>query len=166
MPKCSEFSHWGNYFQDETWQQLGAPNTNRDRPGINPAFPAYPSGHATFGTAVLEVVKLALHQPGNTRDDFQPNEICTYCSAESWVHSSRSCCGFLNAFRERVMFIDLSAFYALRPMAARNRKIYITGSDGMQYLSILHPLFSFLVLCLSVFLTVLRGVQFHDTYTY
>ena len=50
--------------QDGNWTQLGAPNTNRNRPGINPAFPAYPSGHATFGTAVLQIVKLALNQPG------------------------------------------------------------------------------------------------------
>ena len=50
--------------QDGNWTQLGAPNTNRNRPGINPAFPAYPSGHATFGTAVLQIVKLALQQPG------------------------------------------------------------------------------------------------------
>lgn len=51
-------------YQDTEWQQMGGPNTNRKRPGINPAFPAYPSGHATFGTAVLNVVKLALDQPG------------------------------------------------------------------------------------------------------
>ena len=50
--------------EDGNWTQLGAPNTNRARPGIQPAFPAYPSGHATFGTAVLDVVKLQLHLAG------------------------------------------------------------------------------------------------------
>jgi hypothetical protein len=54
-----------NELQDTTWTPLGAPNTNRKKPGITPAFPAYTSGHATFGTAVLEVVRLAL-KPART----------------------------------------------------------------------------------------------------
>ena len=51
-------------YQDEEWVQLGAPNTNRAQPGINPAFPAYPSGHATFGTSALSVAKHVLNIPG------------------------------------------------------------------------------------------------------
>lgn len=46
---------------DGAWLPLGSPNTNQ--PGVNaftPPFPAYPSGHATFGTAALRVAQLAL----------------------------------------------------------------------------------------------------------
>ena len=50
--------------QDKEWVQLGAPNTNRNRPGINPNFPAYPSGHATFGTSAFMVTKQELNIPG------------------------------------------------------------------------------------------------------
>lgn len=42
----------------EDWTPLGAPLTNQMRPGVTPAFPAYPSGHATIGTAAFEVTKL------------------------------------------------------------------------------------------------------------
>jgi membrane-associated phospholipid phosphatase len=59
--------------QDPAWVPLGAPNTNRNKPGVNPAFPAYPSGHATFGTAVLEMVRLAL-KPARTYRE--PNLLC------------------------------------------------------------------------------------------
>jgi acyl-CoA-binding protein len=43
---------------DPAWEPNGAPNSNR--PGaknFTPPFPAYPSGHATFGTTMLEVVR-------------------------------------------------------------------------------------------------------------
>ena len=58
----------GNKFRKEKgnpfWCPLGAPKTNSDvRGGISPEtenftpnFPAYPSGHSTFGTACFEVV--------------------------------------------------------------------------------------------------------------
>ena len=49
---------------DEEWVQYGAPNSNRNRPGINPAFPGYPSGHASFSSAMLSVLKEALQVPG------------------------------------------------------------------------------------------------------
>ena len=40
---------------DPAWLPLGAPLTNSNNPQIfkNPSFPAYPSGHATFGAAAL-----------------------------------------------------------------------------------------------------------------
>jgi len=44
---------------DPFWLPLGAPRTNQ--PGANnftPNFPAYPSGHATFGAASLDIVRL------------------------------------------------------------------------------------------------------------
>lgn len=44
---------------DPWWLPLGAPKTNE--PGLNnftPPFPAYPSGHATFGAAALHITRL------------------------------------------------------------------------------------------------------------
>lgn len=46
---------------DPFWRPLGAPKTNDTAPGarsFTPPFPAYPSGHATFGAAVFEIVRL------------------------------------------------------------------------------------------------------------
>jgi hypothetical protein len=46
---------------DPYWRPLGAPKTNDTQPGarsFTPPFPAYPSGHATFGAAALEIVRL------------------------------------------------------------------------------------------------------------
>ncbi|KPF64615.1 hypothetical protein IP88_13555 [alpha proteobacterium AAP81b] len=55
---------------DPTWLPLGRPDTNQ--PGVNPAmvripgtgltpdFPAYPSGHATFGAAAFHLLRLFL----------------------------------------------------------------------------------------------------------
>lgn len=46
------------------WLPLGAPNTNADPSGperkknVTPSFPAYPSGHATFGAAALHMTRL------------------------------------------------------------------------------------------------------------
>lgn len=46
---------------DVFWAPLGAPQTNRlaARP-TTPPFPAYPSGHATFGAALFQSLRLAL----------------------------------------------------------------------------------------------------------
>jgi vanadium chloroperoxidase len=43
---------------DPFWLALGAPETNSDRRSLKPPFPAYPSGHATFGAAALQIVRL------------------------------------------------------------------------------------------------------------
>jgi Vanadium chloroperoxidase N-terminal domain/PAP2 superfamily len=44
---------------DPFWQPLGAPNTNNSpKKNFTPNFPAYPSGHATFGAASLDMVRL------------------------------------------------------------------------------------------------------------
>jgi hypothetical protein len=44
---------------DPEWLPLGAPNTNRDTDrNFTPPFPAYPSGHATFGAAALHMTRL------------------------------------------------------------------------------------------------------------
>ena len=37
---------------------LGAPNTNRIAKNVTPNFPAYPSGHATFGAAAFHITRL------------------------------------------------------------------------------------------------------------
>ncbi|GAB1732454.1 hypothetical protein NU195Hw_g9475t1 [Hortaea werneckii] len=44
--------------QDPFWLELGAPNTNSNRIPFKPAFPAYPSGHATFGAACFQMMRL------------------------------------------------------------------------------------------------------------
>jgi hypothetical protein len=43
---------------DPGWLPLGAPTSNGSDPNSTPPFPAYPSGHATFGAAVLHTVRL------------------------------------------------------------------------------------------------------------
>ncbi|MCX6607447.1 MAG: vanadium-dependent haloperoxidase [Acidobacteria bacterium] len=43
---------------DPAWLPLGAPASNSTRKNGTPAFPAYPSGHATFGAAALQVTRL------------------------------------------------------------------------------------------------------------
>jgi len=44
---------------DPWWVPLGAPRTNEPgRRSFTPPFPAYPSGHATFGAAAFEMLRL------------------------------------------------------------------------------------------------------------
>ncbi|WNG85899.1 phosphatase PAP2 family protein [Mycobacterium sp. ITM-2016-00317] len=45
---------------DPFWAPLGAPQTNGSRATATPPFPAYPSGHASFGAAVMQVLRLGL----------------------------------------------------------------------------------------------------------
>jgi hypothetical protein len=56
---------------DPSWLPLGAPNTNNKKKEANgtPPFPAYPSGHATFGGTVFEMAKLFYASKGK---DLQP----------------------------------------------------------------------------------------------
>jgi PAP2 superfamily len=42
---------------DPSWLPLGAPNTNSTGKNGTPPFPAYPSGHATFGAAALHITR-------------------------------------------------------------------------------------------------------------
>lgn len=44
--------------QDPFWLEQGAPSTNSNRIPFKPAFPAYPSGHATFGAACFQMMRL------------------------------------------------------------------------------------------------------------
>lgn len=43
--------------QDAGYSPLGAPASNLSGPNFTPPFPAYPSGHATFGGAVFEILR-------------------------------------------------------------------------------------------------------------
>jgi vanadium chloroperoxidase len=43
---------------DPFWQALGAPETNSHQVAFKPPFPAYPSGHATFGAACFQMARL------------------------------------------------------------------------------------------------------------
>ena len=52
------------------WLPLGAPLTNKVGKNFTPNFPAYPSGHATFGAAALHITRLFYGRPlGNTGPD-------------------------------------------------------------------------------------------------
>lgn len=43
---------------DPTWLPLGAPASNSNKTNFTPPFPAYPSGHATFGAAAFQIIRL------------------------------------------------------------------------------------------------------------
>jgi vanadium chloroperoxidase len=45
------------------WEPLGAPRTNRGS-RLTPPFPAYPSGHATFGSAAFHTIRYYMQQRG------------------------------------------------------------------------------------------------------
>lgn len=45
-------------FADPFWLSLGAPDTNTNRISFKPPFPAYPSGHAVFGAAMFQTIRL------------------------------------------------------------------------------------------------------------
>lgn len=42
---------------DPTYSPLGAPASNLTGPNFTPPFPAYPSGHATFGAAMFQILR-------------------------------------------------------------------------------------------------------------
>ncbi len=42
---------------DTTFTPLGAPASNATGPNFTPPFPAYPSGHATFGAALFQTLR-------------------------------------------------------------------------------------------------------------
>jgi hypothetical protein len=46
-----------NTVGDPNFTPLGAPASNLNGPNFTPPFPAYPSGHATFGGALFEVLR-------------------------------------------------------------------------------------------------------------
>lgn len=44
-------------FEDADFHPLGAPASNLQGPNFTPPFPSYPSGHATFGGALFQVLR-------------------------------------------------------------------------------------------------------------
>jgi hypothetical protein len=50
---------------DQNWQPLGSPDTNAAGPNFTPPFPAYPSGHATFGGALFQVLRRVFAADGD-----------------------------------------------------------------------------------------------------
>ncbi len=54
----------GNGVADPNWLPLGRPDTNGSGVGLTPDFPAYPSGHATFGSAAFQLLRLFLAEKG------------------------------------------------------------------------------------------------------
>jgi vanadium chloroperoxidase len=54
---------------DSSWLPLGAPRTNRIGKNFTPPFPAYPSGHATFGAAAFHITRLFYQQGGKFSDN-------------------------------------------------------------------------------------------------
>src|SRR5918998_4692191 len=53
---------------DTSWLPLGAPRTNRIGKNFTPPFPAYPSGHATFGAAAFHITRLFYQVPDGDRN--------------------------------------------------------------------------------------------------
>jgi membrane-associated phospholipid phosphatase/phage tail protein X len=68
----------GNHISAETdpnWLPLGAPKTNELGKNFTPNFPAYPSGHATFGAAALGITRrfygVSTHAPDHLADGLE-----------------------------------------------------------------------------------------------
>lgn len=57
----------GNGSRDPNWLPLGLPATNTSKLAGTPNFPAYPSGHATFGAAAFQLLRLFLVDKGVSR---------------------------------------------------------------------------------------------------
>jgi hypothetical protein len=59
---------------DPFWLPLGAPRTNSTGKNFTPPFPAYPSGHATFGAAAFQITRLFYDVArDSTQDDLFDN---------------------------------------------------------------------------------------------
>ena len=54
----------GNGVADPDWLPLGSPATNGSNFNQTPNFPSYPSGHATFGAAAFQLLRLFLTEKG------------------------------------------------------------------------------------------------------
>jgi vanadium chloroperoxidase len=61
---------------DPFWTTLGAPETNTNMLSFKPPFPAYPSGHATFGAACFQMARLFYKDRDNRAyGDGEPDDI-------------------------------------------------------------------------------------------
>lgn len=75
----------GPLLQDPFWLPLGSPTSNTNLAPFTPNFPAYPSGHATFGGACFQMVRLfyksrdklpfAANEPDNISFSFVSDEL-------------------------------------------------------------------------------------------
>ncbi|KAL8726331.1 MAG: hypothetical protein Q9181_006090 [Wetmoreana brouardii] len=74
----------GNPQVDPFWLTQGAPETNTNNIPLKPPFPAYPSGHATFGGAFFQAVRLFYKKRDNLTfaDDAADNISFTATSDE------------------------------------------------------------------------------------
>ena len=65
-----------NELADPFFLSLGAPDTNSNRISFKPPFPSYPSGHATFGGAVFQMMRLFYKKRDNLSfEDDAPDTI-------------------------------------------------------------------------------------------
>jgi vanadium chloroperoxidase len=80
-----------NEHSDPFWLTLGAPATNTNDAPFKPPFPAYPSGHATFGAAAFQMVRLFYEgRPGvGSWDPEEPDNISIECVSEELNGVSR-----------------------------------------------------------------------------
>lgn len=61
---------------DPAWKPQGAPRSNQpDQPSFTPAFPAYPSGHASFGAAALRAAARVLGLRPDFTFEFTSDEL-------------------------------------------------------------------------------------------
>jgi vanadium chloroperoxidase len=68
-PKATQAKNQISPDGDPFWLPLGAPNSNRIAKNFTPPFPAYPSGHATFGAAALHITRLFYNVGGKFSDN-------------------------------------------------------------------------------------------------
>jgi hypothetical protein len=69
-PSMGPAGNGGNNIQNDTdpgWLPLGAPSTNTTKKNFTPPFPAYPSGHATFGAAAFHMTRMFYGIPVGNR---------------------------------------------------------------------------------------------------
>jgi hypothetical protein len=64
------------------WLPLGAPSTNSTSKNFTPNFPAYPSGHATFGAAAFHMTRLFYGVPAGNREPDTLFQDLTFVSDE------------------------------------------------------------------------------------
>lgn len=71
-------------YADPFWLAFGSPDTNSNRISFKPPFPAYPSGHAVFGAALFQTVRLYYkRRDGLSFNDNEPDQISfSYVSDE------------------------------------------------------------------------------------
>jgi hypothetical protein len=54
----------GDTPRDQEWEPMGAPASNTYQPDFTPPFPAYPSGHAAFGGALFQTLRIFFGRDG------------------------------------------------------------------------------------------------------